>query len=50
MPMGFDGDEDPIFRDEPEHCRKCDDLLEEDLWGDWFCPTCTKEQAEKEVQ
>jgi len=47
MPMGFPGDEDPADV-EPPHCRVCDDILEQDLWEDWFCPTCIKEEAEKE--
>ena len=47
-PMGFPGDSDP--RDEEFHpeCSECGDLLTKDLWGDWFCPSCANEQAEKE--
>ena len=46
--MGRPGDEDPLFADEPPHCRECDDLLEQDMWRDWYCPTC--ERADKDAE
>jgi hypothetical protein len=47
--MGFPGDCDPRD-DEPENWCVCGDLLDKDLLGDWFCPSCTKEEAEKQTQ
>ena len=45
---GRPGDSDPRY-EEPEYfCETCDDLLEQDLFQEWFCPTCVKAEAEKE--
>lgn len=45
--MGFPGDCDP--RDEAfEPECKCGDLLVEDMFGEWFCPSCVDEKNENE--
>lgn len=38
---------DPGCEPEPEcDAPDCHDLLEQDLLGDWYCPTCVKKQEE----
>ena len=41
------GDCDSAWEPEPA-CREpeCSDLLEQDLLGDWYCPTCTRKEQE----
>ena len=46
MPMGFLGDSDPRDEEFQPECQKCSDLLVQDFWQEWFCPTCAKEQEE----
>lgn len=50
MPMGHPGDSDP--RDEEFHpeCPECSDLLVQDFFNEWFCPTCVKIDAEQEEE
>jgi uncharacterized Zn finger protein (UPF0148 family) len=31
---------------EPE-CDKCSDILLQDFFGDWFCPTCVRKEQEE---
>jgi uncharacterized Zn finger protein (UPF0148 family) len=47
MSYGLPGDEDPILASE-NHCRKCDDILDRDLLGDSYCPTCDREEVKEE--
>lgn len=44
-PMGHPGDCDPRD-DEPEYECACGDILQEDGFGEWVCPSCIKEQEE----
>ena len=45
--MGFPGDSD-TRDEEPEYeCPKCSDLLVQDFFGDWFCPTCVRKEQEE---
>jgi len=48
--MGFPGDSDPRDEEFQPECPECSDLLTKDLWEDWFCPTCTKENADKHTE
>jgi len=44
------GDYDPNCEPEPACSQpECNDLLEQDLLGDWFCPSCLKREQEKET-
>lgn len=47
--MIFASEYDPNCEPEPA-CMEpdCNDLLEQDLLGDWFCPSCLKREQEKE--
>lgn len=48
MPMGFLGDEDPLYS-QPEHeCVRCCDIMIQDMFREWFCPTCIKNEEEEE--
>lgn len=47
--MGHPGDCDPRD-DEPEYECDCGDLLMKDMFGDWFCPSCTQEKAKNETE
>ena len=45
------GDYDPNFEPEPACSHpECNDLLEQDLLGDWYCPSCVKREQEKEKE
>jgi Zn finger protein HypA/HybF involved in hydrogenase expression len=46
--MGFPGDEDPLFAEPEYECPECRDILMQDLLQMWFCPTCDREEGEKE--
>lgn len=52
--MIFASEYDPNCEPEPAcDAHDCNDLLEQDLLGDWFCPSCLKreqEKAEKETE
>jgi hypothetical protein len=48
MPMGFPGDEDPLFAEPEYECSVCRDILLQDMFAEWFCPTCVREDGEKE--
>ena len=41
-------DSDPSY-DEPEYwCDKCvGELMEQDLFNEWFCPACEKKEREE---
>jgi Zn finger protein HypA/HybF involved in hydrogenase expression len=37
--------------DELEYfCQKCDALMKQDLWKDWFCPECAAKEREEEAK
>lgn len=49
MSYGLPGDCDP--RDnEPEFECDCGDILMQDMFGDWFCPTCTDKDKQEETK
>lgn len=50
MPMGFPGDEDPLFAEPEFECPECNDILLQDMFQEWFCPTCVREDAEQEEE
>jgi len=45
------GDCDPRW-DEPEYeCNDCEkDILIQDMFGEWFCPTCLRREQEEEAK
>ena len=45
--MGFPGDEDPLFAEPEFECEKCSDLLMQDMFSEWFCPTCVRAEGEQ---
>jgi Zn finger protein HypA/HybF involved in hydrogenase expression len=49
MPMGFPGDSDPRDEEPIYECPECSDLLMQDMFREWFCPTCVREEADTEL-
>lgn len=43
--IGRPGDEDPLFAEPEYECEKCSDLLMQDTFQEWFCPTCVRAEA-----
>lgn len=48
MSYGLSGDEDPAFVAPETECV-CGDILQEDGYGEWACPSCT-DKDKQEVQ
>ena len=48
--MGFPGDSDPRDEEPEYECPECNDLLVQDFFNEWFCPTCEGKNGEKEAQ
>ena len=48
-PMGFSGDSDPRDEEPEYECEKCRDILVQDMFNEWFCPTCVREELDTEL-
>jgi hypothetical protein len=46
---GFPGDSDPRDEEFEYECDVCHDMFVQDLFNEWFCPTCAKNE-QKEIE